>query len=275
MAVSIVLSHISALLVAVLVLLWALAFRTTFFLRFYSSSVDGGATATTPLDGEEIVSVVGRLAGILAHRWGVGLGWARGPRKASHLWLQGAALGFGVAGVWTKFKAKKGVLANFHSLHSWMGLLCLLLFAAQVRPLSLSPPFSLPVTHSPSVFLATAPQASGTWTVGFLSFWNRGEGRRARTLLLPWHVFVGIFTYSLAVATAESGLAEKMAFLHTKHGIPRSSLEFTLINVLGLTLAIHCGLVVFTLIPVKHKENSNITMVSSDGEHLNSKFVFS
>ncbi|RRT41533.1 hypothetical protein B296_00057761 [Ensete ventricosum] len=182
--------------------------------------------------------------GILAHRWGVGLGWARGPRKASHLWLQGAALGFGVAGVWTKFKAKKGVLANFHSLHSWMGLLCLLLFAAQ-------------------------------WTVGFLSFWNRGEGRRARTLLLPWHVFVGIFTYSLAVATAESGLAEKMAFLHTKHGIPRSSLEFTLINVLGLTLAIHCGLVVFTLIPVKHKENSNITMVSSDGEHLNSKFVFS
>ncbi|RWW43687.1 hypothetical protein BHE74_00050628 [Ensete ventricosum] len=253
MAVSIVLSHISALLVAVLVLLWALAFRTTFFLRFYSSSVDGGATATTvahsdhlyfPLDGEEIVSVVGRLAGILAHRWGVGLGWARGPRKASHLWLQGAALGFGVAGVWTKFKAKKGVLANFHSLHSWMGLLCLLLFAAQ-------------------------------WTVGFLSFWNRGEGRRARTLLLPWHVFVGIFTYSLAVATAESGLAEKMAFLHTKHGIPRSSLEFTLINVLGLTLAIHCGLVVFTLIPVKHKENSNITMVSSDGEHLNSKFVFS
>ena len=46
MAVSIVLSHISALLVAVLVLLWALAFRTTIFLRFYSSSVDGGATAT-------------------------------------------------------------------------------------------------------------------------------------------------------------------------------------------------------------------------------------
>ncbi|THU70887.1 hypothetical protein C4D60_Mb08t29730 [Musa balbisiana] len=249
MAVSIVLSHISALLVAVLVLLWALAFRTTVFLRFYSTSVDGGATATATATAvahfdhlyfvlHTLLMVIGFILfggeGMLAHRWGVGLGWARGRRKAAHLWLQGAALGFGVAGVWTKFKGKKGVLANFHSLHSWMGLLCLLLFAAQ-------------------------------WTMGFLSFWNRGEGRRARTLLLPWHIFVGIFTYSLAVATAESGLMEKMAFLHTKHGIPRSSLEFTLINVLGLTLAIHCGLVVFALIPVKHKESSNSTMTTRIG----------
>ncbi|URE26107.1 B561 family [Musa troglodytarum] len=245
MAVSIVLSHISALLVAVLVLLWALAFRTTIFLRFYSSSVDGAATATAVAEFDHLYFVLHTLLmvigfilfggeGILAHRWGVGLGWARGPRKAAHLWLQGAALGFGVAGLLTKFKGNKGVLANFHSLHSWMGLLCLLLFAAQ-------------------------------WTMGFLSFWNRGEGWRARTLLLPWHVFIGIFTYSLAVATAESGLMEKMAFLHTKHGIPRSSLEFTLINVLGLTLAIHCGLVVFTLIPVKHKESSNSTMTTRIG----------
>lgn len=57
MAVSIVvLAHITALLVAALVLVWALAFRTTFLLP---SSSGGGATAVTHLD--QLYSVNGPL----------------------------------------------------------------------------------------------------------------------------------------------------------------------------------------------------------------------
>lgn len=49
-----------------------------------------------------------------------------------HLCLQGVALASGVFGIWTKFHSKDGVVANFYSLHSWMGLICVCLFGAQV-----------------------------------------------------------------------------------------------------------------------------------------------
>lgn len=68
-------------------------------------------------------------AAILVHRWLPGSG---NMKKAVHLWLQGVALGSGIFGIWTKFQSQKGIVANFYSLHSWMGLICISLFAAQV-----------------------------------------------------------------------------------------------------------------------------------------------
>jgi len=53
-------------------------------------------------------------------------------KKTVHLGMQGVALASGVFGIWTKFHGKDGVVANFYSLHSWMGLICVLLFALQV-----------------------------------------------------------------------------------------------------------------------------------------------
>lgn len=67
---------------------------------------------------------------ILAHRWM--RRWSRGARKSMHLAMQGAALGFGVLGIWAKFKGNVGIMNNFYSLHSLMGLACLFLFSAQV-----------------------------------------------------------------------------------------------------------------------------------------------
>ncbi|KAK1268841.1 putative transmembrane ascorbate ferrireductase 4 [Acorus gramineus] len=58
--------------------------------------------------------------------------FSRRSRKSVHLGLQGTAFGLGVFGIWAKFRGKDGIVANFYSLHSWMGLLCLSLFAAQV-----------------------------------------------------------------------------------------------------------------------------------------------
>ncbi|XP_049936153.1 probable transmembrane ascorbate ferrireductase 4 isoform X1 [Nymphaea colorata] len=110
--------------------------------------------------------------------------WSRNFKKSLHLFLQAVALGLGFFGIWIKFYKYKG-FANFYSLHSWMGLICMCLFVSQ-------------------------------WIVGFMSFWHRGEVRGVRVYVLPWHVFVGLYTYALSVATAETGLLEKLTFLQGK-----------------------------------------------------------
>lgn len=61
-------------------------------------------------------------------------------KKLVHLGLQFLAFCLSIVGVWAalKFHNDKGI-DNFYSLHSWLGLACLFLFAIQVSP---SYPFS-------------------------------------------------------------------------------------------------------------------------------------
>lgn len=80
--------------------------------------------------GFEFFVVVIFSAAILIHRW---LPGSRSLKKSAHLCLQGVALASGIVGIWTKFQGNKGIVANFYSLHSWMGLICILLFGAQVN----------------------------------------------------------------------------------------------------------------------------------------------
>ncbi|PKI55943.1 hypothetical protein CRG98_023675 [Punica granatum] len=151
---------------------------------------------------------------ILVHKW---LPGSRSLKKSVHLSLQGVALASGVFGIWTKFHGNDGVLANFYSLHSWMGLVCISLFGAQ-------------------------------WLMGFLSFWHRGEVRSTRMKVLPWHIFLGLYTYGLAVATAETGLLEKLTFLQTTRNVPRHSSESMVVNGLGLGLALLSGIVILAAV---------------------------
>lgn len=69
------------------------------------------------------------FSAISVHSW---LPGSRNLRKSVHLSLQGLALASGISGIWTKFHWDRGFLANFHSLHSWMGLVVITLFGAQV-----------------------------------------------------------------------------------------------------------------------------------------------
>ncbi|XP_057961661.1 probable transmembrane ascorbate ferrireductase 4 isoform X3 [Malania oleifera] len=121
-----VLARISALLVALLLLCWSLAFRSS-FLPQYSSQEGLIYPLLHPL-----LMVIGFILvsgeAILVHRWPPG---SRNLRKSVHLCLQGVALASGVFGIWTKFHHEDGVVANFYSLHSWMGLICVFLFGAQ------------------------------------------------------------------------------------------------------------------------------------------------
>lgn len=54
-------------------------------------------------------------------------------KKLVHLTLQCVALCLSLVGVWAalKFHNDKGI-DNFYSLHSWLGIACLLLFGIQV-----------------------------------------------------------------------------------------------------------------------------------------------
>ncbi|XP_020268603.1 LOW QUALITY PROTEIN: probable transmembrane ascorbate ferrireductase 4 [Asparagus officinalis] len=254
-----VLVRASGLLVAVLLLIWAFGFRASFL----PHSNSGDSSDTSQMGHlysalHPLLMVIGfiLLSGeaILAHKWLSA--WSRSTRKSVHLCLQGAALGFGLFGIWVKFKGRIGILANFYSLHSWMGLLCLVLFASQ-------------------------------WTLGFLRLWHRPENRRTRTTMLPWHAFVGLYTYGLAVITAETGLLEKLTFLQTRRGVHRRSTESTLVNALGLGLAFVSALVVFAAVSHKHHrlpyQSKNVDVnyqsvnkfVQSDGFVINGKDVSS
>ncbi|THG22204.1 probable transmembrane ascorbate ferrireductase 4 [Camellia sinensis] len=209
-------ARVSGLIVAILVLIWALAFKTS-FLSHSQSQEDTIYAVLHPL-----LMVIGFILisgeAILVHRW---LPGSRNLKKSVHLCLQGVALACGIFGIWTKFHGEDGIVANFFSMHSWMGLICVSLFGAQ-------------------------------WLMGFLSFWHRGEARTIRLRILPWHVFLGLYTYGLAVVTAETGLLEKLTFLQTKRNVLKHSTESMVVNGLGLGLALLSGIVISAAVSPKH-----------------------
>ncbi|OVA06767.1 Cytochrome b561 [Macleaya cordata] len=234
-----VLARISGLLVAVLVLIWALAFKTSFLPHSSSSSSTLEFAGLNYNVLHPLLMVIGFILisgeAILVHRW---LPGSRNLKKSVHLCLQGVALASGIFGIWTKFHGIRGFVANFYSLHSWMGLICVSLFGAQ-------------------------------WLMGFLSFWHRGEARTTRIRVLPWHIFLGLYTYGLAVATAETGLLEKLTFLQTRRNVLKHSPESMVVNSLGLVLALLSGIVILAAISPRY-QTVPTKLVYSDTKRLSS-----
>ncbi|KAM7274758.1 hypothetical protein ACFE04_016624 [Oxalis oulophora] len=213
---TILLARLSGIIVATLVLSWALIFKSS-FIPHSSSQEQLIYSVLHPL-----FMVIGFILisgeAILVHRW---LPGSRNLKKSVHLCLQGVALANGVFGIWTKFHGEQGIVANFYSLHSWMGLICVCLFGAQ-------------------------------WLTGFLSFWHRGEVRGTRIRVLPWHIFLGLYTYGLAIVTAETGLLEKLTFLQTKRNVSKRCAESMIVNGLGIGLALLSGIVIMAAVSPKY-----------------------
>ncbi|KAG8475704.1 hypothetical protein CXB51_032438 [Gossypium anomalum] len=229
-------ARISGILVAALVLSWALLFKSSFLPHSSLPSQEDLIYAVL----HPLLMVIGFILisgeAILIHRW---LPGSSNLKKSVHLCLQGVALGCGVFGIWTKFHGQDGIVANFFSLHSWMGLICVSLFGAQ-------------------------------WLVGFLSFWHRGEVRTTRAKVLPWHIFLGLYTYGLAVATAETGLLEKLTFLQSMRTASKHCPESMIVNSLGLGLVLLCGIVILTAVSPKYHALQTKLMYSSDTKCLSS-----
>ncbi|KAJ9163399.1 hypothetical protein P3X46_023071 [Hevea brasiliensis] len=224
-------ARVSGFIVAALVISWAILFKSSFLPR--SSSREGLIYAVL----HPLLMVIGFILisgeAILVHSW---LPGPRSLKKSVHLCLQGVALASGIFGIWTKFQGEDGIVANFFSLHSWMGLTCICLFAAQ-------------------------------WLMGFMSFWHRGEMRAVRVKVLPWHIFLGLYTYGLAVATAETGLLEKLTFLQANRNLSKRSPESMVVNSLGLSLALLSGMVIFAAVsPKSHNLQSKLLYTESSSK---------
>ncbi|KAJ6987947.1 hypothetical protein NC653_021017 [Populus alba x Populus x berolinensis] len=121
-------------------------------------------------------------------------------------------------GVWAayKFHSEKGV-DHFYTLHSWLGLTCLFLFGTQ-------------------------------WAAGFYTFWYPGGSINSRAALLPWHVFLGIYIYALAVATTATGILEKATFLQVHNITSPYSTEAYLVNSLGMLVVVLGGCVILAIV---------------------------
>ncbi|XP_073316640.1 probable transmembrane ascorbate ferrireductase 4 [Primulina huaijiensis] len=210
-------ARISACLVAILVITWALHFQAS-FIPLSPSQEDLIYAVMHPL-----LMVIGFILisgeAILVYRW---LPGSRNLKKSVHLCLQGVALGCGIFGIWTKFHGQDGIVANFYSLHSWMGLICISMFGAQ-------------------------------WLFGFMNFWHKGEVRTTRLKVLPWHVFLGLYTYGLAVVTAEMGLLEKLTLLQANPNVTKRGPESSIVNGLGLSLILVSSVVILAAVLPKHQ----------------------
>jgi len=168
-------------------------------------------------------------------------------KKLVHLTLQFLAFCLSLIGFWAalKFHNDKGI-DNFYSLHSWLGLACLFLFSIQVFTFPFHSPSWLPTctTTLLEVNELLMIVSSFQWASGFVTFWYPGGSRNSRATLLPWHVFSGVYIYALSVATATTGILEKVTFLQTNNVISRYSTEALLVNSLGILMIVLGGFVV-------------------------------
>ncbi|XP_020595956.1 probable ascorbate-specific transmembrane electron transporter 1 [Phalaenopsis equestris] len=120
-------------------------------------------------------------------------------QKMIHMLLHLVALGLGILGIYAAFKFhKESQIPNMYTLHSWLGISTICLFALQ-------------------------------WIFGFFSFWFPGAPPMMRATLVPLHSTAGLAIFLTAICTVETGLMEKGA------GSPGRS-ETLLINFAGLII---------------------------------------
>lgn len=149
--------------------------------------------------------------------------------KLVHFGLQLVAFVIAVLGLKAvfDFHNHKGI-PNLYSLHSWCGLLTIILFSCQLL-------------------------------FGFVSFLFPKLPEGLRAVYLKVHVFFGVFIFMMAIGTALLGINEKLFFTKT---YPSFLADAQLGNVLGVTLIVLAGMVVFVV------TNSAFKRVNAGEEHV-------
>ncbi|XP_039293017.1 cytochrome b reductase 1 isoform X3 [Nilaparvata lugens] len=119
-------------------------------------------------------------------------------------------------------------IPNFYSLHSWLGILTMLIFFFQ-------------------------------YALGLVAFLFPGLSAPVRAAMMPYHIYFGITAFVLAIATSLMGVTEKVFFVLDKPEMPAdqkySSLpaEGVLVNVIGMLFAIFGILVVYMVTHAGYK----------------------
>ncbi|GJN12685.1 hypothetical protein PR202_ga30987 [Eleusine coracana subsp. coracana] len=203
--------HVLAVAAVVLVLVWCVHFRGGLALQSTNKALIFNVHPVLMITGPIV------LAGeaILCYRsLPMAATMSRDARKKAHLSLHAAGLAVGVVGVYAvfKFHVESGI-PNLYSLHSWLGIATVSLYAIQ-------------------------------WLAGFLAFFFPGAPPAARRAAVPWHALIGLLVFVLAVATAQLGFLEKLTFLQApplrlpKYGPEALLVNFTAVVVLLLGVAV-------------------------------------
>nr|CAD7412200.1 unnamed protein product [Timema cristinae] len=95
-------------------------------------------------------------------------------------------------------------IPNIYSLHSWLGLGAVIIFAAQLA-------------NALVVLSSTAEdgeiEVRISWVFGFVAFLFPELNASIRSAMMPVHIFFGLLAFVLSVATALIGLTEKAIFV--------------------------------------------------------------
>ncbi|PSR84890.1 Ascorbate-specific transmembrane electron transporter [Actinidia chinensis var. chinensis] len=198
-----VFAHLVAIAVITLVLVWLLHFQGG--LAFKSD------IKTKIFNIHPLLMVIGfiLIAGeaIMSYKTFPG---PRNTQKFIHLILHFIALLAGIVGIYAVFKFHHELgIPDMYTLHSWIGMSTICLFAIQ-------------------------------WIFGFFSFWWPGAETGTRTRLAPWHIFFGIVIFFMAILSAMTGLVEKFVFLSLQRSQEALIVNFT--GLLILLFAIAVGL---------------------------------
>lgn len=158
-----------------------------------------------------------------------------GPKKTKklvHLILQAIAFLFLLLGVWAAYKFHIDLgIDNFYSFHSWLGIATVILFFVQ-------------------------------WIAGFVSFWTQSVGPSTRAAYLPWHVFLGLFIFVLAIVTALTGIFEKITFLQKDGALGHYDTEAMFVNSSALVVLVFGAVVVFAAIMPAPKDEDGYQPIS-------------
>ena len=116
-------------------------------------------------------------------------------------------------------------IPNLYSLHSWFGLIVLILFCLQ-------------------------------WLFGFVSFLYPKLSEGIRKAYLPAHRLWGIIIFIMSCATALMGITEKAFFsLKNYKDLPA---EGKIINMFGCMIALFCSLVVYLVTKYDYRRPSEV-----------------
>ncbi|KAK3001879.1 hypothetical protein RJ639_022308 [Escallonia herrerae] len=200
-------AHLLVIAIATLLLVWLLHFQDGFA---FKSKINKGIIFNL----HPLFMVIGfvLVAGeaIMAYKT---VPATRKVQKVVHLILHLSALLAGIVGIYAVFKFHHELgIANMYTLHSWFGMSTICLFGLQ-------------------------------WLLAFFSFWFPGAESSTRAKLAPWHIFLGIVIFLMAILSAETGLVERFIFLQ----LGRTQ-EALIVNFTGLLLFLFAVSVGFTVI---------------------------
>ncbi|KAK7270498.1 hypothetical protein RIF29_23687 [Crotalaria pallida] len=201
-------AHVLAVVASILVVVWTVNFR-------------GGLAFDSPnksliFNIHPVLIVIGLIVhggeAIISYK---ALPLKKEVKKLIHLVFHAIALGAGIVGIYAAFKYhNESGIANLYSLHSWLGIGVIVLYAIQ-------------------------------WIYGFVIFFYPGGSPAIRRESLPWHALFGLFVFVLAIGTASLGFLEKLTFLENS-GLAKYGSEALLVNFTAITTILFGVFVVFS-----------------------------